>query len=262
MFEDARTTSYKPELVLSVAWRLLTELYRRQSADHQFRLMRTHPGISVAGQLRFLVNPREETVHSCTQLALNLGGQTGTYEVQVNGSESGRGDFLVRALAGQFLAVVHELETAIGFRAPERFPPSTQPVLAMRLVAEVLTATWLDRQEYGIETAWFDSSGGSRVQPWAAALGFDVLALQSGLDSGRIRWESVYWQVAGIFRLGVMHDGSMGVNAWPFDADRGALLRLDGRRTLHTIDLQTSYVKHGRQIEPLAALLLADLRSL
>lgn len=262
MFEEAITTSYKPGLVLSVAWRLLTELYRRHSADHQFRLMRTHPGISVAGQLRLLVNPGEETVHSCTQLVLNLGGQTGTYEVQVNGTQSGRGDFLMRALAGQFLAVVHELETAIGFRAPERLPPSTRPVFAMRLVAEVLTATWLDRQEYGIETVWFDSSGGARVQPWAVALGVDVRELESGMESGRLSWEAVYWQVSGLFRLGSIHDGSVSAKAWAFDMDQGIAVKLDGNRPTQSIDIQNSYVKHGRQLELSAAMLLADLRSL
>jgi len=87
-------THYRHGLVLGVAWRLLTELFRRYSAEHDLRLLLTHPGISQFGQLRLLLKPRARYVESCIQLVLNLGGPTGTYVVLLNGSETERGDFL------------------------------------------------------------------------------------------------------------------------------------------------------------------------
>lgn len=64
-------THYRHGLVLAVAWRLLTELFRRHLATNDLRLPRTHPGVSHYGQLRLLVNPRVGYVQRCTQLVLN-----------------------------------------------------------------------------------------------------------------------------------------------------------------------------------------------
>ncbi len=145
-------------------------------------------------------------------------------------------------------------------KAPSQLPPSTPPVLAMRVVAEVFAASWLDRQDYGFETAWFGWSGGSQVQPWAGHFGIDVSGLQSGLDTGRLNWESVYLQLSGLFRVGVMVNGDLGPRAWAFDMGAAVAYRLEGKQLRETLDIQQSYLDSGRRLEPLAARLLAAMR--
>lgn len=110
-------------LVLSVAWRLLTELFRRHGASHELRLLRCHPGISMAGQLMLLVDPEPQTILHCTRLILNLGGAVGTYEVCVRGAQTADGNFLAPALAGDLAAILDRVEAAMGFTAPTRLPP-------------------------------------------------------------------------------------------------------------------------------------------
>jgi hypothetical protein len=71
----------RPSVVLAVAWRLLTELFRRHHASHDLRLLRSHPGSSMAGRMAMYVDLRGGDLFGCTRLTLNLGGPTGTFEV-------------------------------------------------------------------------------------------------------------------------------------------------------------------------------------
>lgn len=251
---------YRPGLVLSVAWRLLTELFRRHGAAQDLRLLRSHPGNSVSGQLKLLINPRGDELNACPQLVLNLGGPVGMFSMYVNGVETTAGDFLTPTLAGDLAGVLSLMEQALGLRAPTSLPSSTPTELAMRLVSEVLTATWLDRQDYGIETAWLDWSGGSRVLPWAVHLGFDVAGLQASLEIGRLEWGEVYLQVSALVRLGVMKDGILVGRTFAFDMRAGTIVRLDDGKAGEPIDIRQSYSKHGRRLEPLVAQLLMELR--
>lgn len=149
---EEKPTGYRHGLVLAAAWRLLTELFRRHASGHELRLLQAHPGSSRFGQFKLLVNPRVGHVHTTTQLVLNLGGPTGGYEVHIGGAEVSRGDFLTAALSGRLSDVLERVDTAMGLRAPDQLPPSTPSVLAVRSVAELLSSSWLDRQDYGIET--------------------------------------------------------------------------------------------------------------
>jgi len=252
--------AYRHSLVLSVAWRLLTELYRRHSADHHLCLMRVHPGNSQYGQLKLLVNPKVGFVQTCTQLVLNLGGPVGTYELMSNGVEAARGDFLTPALIGHLTDALGQLEESMGLRAPLKLPTSTKPVLTMRLVAELLTSSWLDRQEYGIETAWFDWSGGARVQPWSSHFGVDVARLQAGLECGNLGWEEVFMEVSHLFRLGTMKDGDLCDGSLVVNMKTGVVTSFAGNQVGKSFALQPAYRKHGSRLEPLVAELLIELR--
>lgn len=251
---------YRHALVLAVAWRLLTELFRRHSAKHDLRLLRTHPGNSHFGQLRLLLNPTVGYVQTCLQLVLNLGGPTGTYVVLVNGNETARGDFLAPGLAGQLPTLLNEVEAAMMLRAPISLPTSTPPVLSMRVVAEILTSVWLDRQDYGLETAWFDWSGGPRVQPWASHFGVDVVRLQADLDSGKVEWEEVFLQLTDLFRLGVTKDGALCDPSLVVDMRAGVITSLNGDRPGEPFYLTQCYEEHDRRLEPLVAELLVTMR--
>lgn len=258
---EEKPTGYRRGLVLAAAWRLLTELFRRHASGHELRLLQAHPGSSRFGQFKLLVNPRVGHVHTTTQLVLNLGGPTGGYEVHIGGAEVSRGDFLMAALSGRLSDVLERVDTAMGLRAPDQLPPSTPSVLAVRSVAELLSSSWLDRQDYGIETAWFDWSGGVRVQPWAAHFGVDVARLQAGLDSGRLGWEEVFMEVSHLFRLGTMKDGDLCNRSLVVNMKTGVVTSFAANQVGKSLALQPAYRKHGGRLEPLVAELLIELRS-
>ena len=260
-FPEANTTGYRHGLVLAAAWRLLTELFRRHASGHELRLLQAHPGSSRFGQFKLLVNPRVGHVHTSTQLVLNLGGPTGVYEVHVGGAEVSRGDFLTAALSGRLGDVLDRVDTAMGLRAPDQLPPSTPAVLAMRSMAELLSSSWLDRQDYDIEAAWFDWSGGARVQPWASHFGIDVARLQAGLDSGSRGWEEVFLEVSHLFRLGTIKDGDLCDESLVVNMKTGVVTSFAGNQVGKSLALQQAYRKHGGRLEPLAAELLIELRS-
>lgn len=254
-------TGYRHGLVLAVAWRLLTELFRRHASDHVLRLLQAHPGSSRFGQFKLLVNPSVGHIHSSTQLVLNLGWPNGSYEVHIGGAEVSRGDFLTAALTGRLGDVLDRVDTAMGLRAPDKLPPSTPPLLAMRSVAELLSSSWLDRQDYGVETAWFDWSGGARVQPWASHFGVDVALLQAGLDRGSLGWEEVFLEVSHLFRLGTMKDGDLCGRSLVVNMKTGVVTSFAGDQVGKSLALQPAYRKHGGRLEPLVAELLIELRS-
>lgn len=214
----------------------------------------------MAGQLRLLANPNPESVTSCSQVILNMGGTAGTFEVQANGHSIASGDFLNRALAGDLTGVVGGIERALGWQQPTSLPPSSPATLAMRLIAEMLTTTCLDLQASGIETAWFDWAGGCRIQSWAESFGLDVPGINKKLTSGNANWQAEFLRVSGYLRLGTIVDDSMSRKGWVFDIDQGTVSWMDGGQLGPPIVIQDGYVKSRRRLEPLAAKLLIKQR--
>lgn len=245
---------------LPVSWRLFTELVRRHGTTHALRVVQTHPGASVAGQLVLLVNPRPETILDCPQLVLNVGGPTGTYDVRVSGSSIASGDYLWPTLAGGFGQVLNAVERCLGWQAPSSLPASSNQMLTMRLVAEVLSAMWLDRRQPAIEFAFFDWSGGCKVRSWSRALGVDVVNLQRLLDTGEQPWASVCLSVSGFFRLTIATDEQSANEGWVFDMDAGRACWTHNDQAGEVIHLPDAYKKSHRRLEPIAASLLARLR--
>lgn len=180
--------------------------------------------------------------------------------MHIGGVEVSRGDFLTAALSGRLGDVLDRVDTAMGLRAPGQLPPSTLPVLAMRCVAELLAASWLDREGYGVETAWFDSSEGVRVQPWAAHFGVDVARLQAGLDRGSLGWEEVFMEVSHLFRLGTVKDGDLCDGSLVVNLKTGVVTSFAANQVGKSLALQPAYRKHGGRLEPLVAELLIELR--
>lgn len=178
-------------------------------------------------------------------IGAQLGGPTGTYEVLVSGTDTLRGDFLAPGLAGQLPTLLGEIEVAMGLRAPISLPASTPPVLSMRVVAELLTLVWLDRQEYGLETEWFDWSGDARAQPWASHFGVDVARLQAGLDSGSLGWEEVFLEVSHLFKLGVMKEGDLCDGSLVVNMNTGVVTSFAANQVCKSLSLQPAYRKHG-----------------
>lgn len=231
-----------------------------QSGSKRLRLLRTHPGASLAGQLRILINPTRETLATCWQVVLNLGGPCGTYEVHAPRGLQCTGDFLSRSISGELGTVLDEILRAVGWSRPVVMPRSLPSVLAIRSVADVLAAGWLDRNAYDIETGWFDASSGCHVMPWIAAFGLDPTALQKALDTGSRTWDSIAWDVSGYLRIHMRDSVSATDTGLLFDLDTGTVRWAGNASAAEIVDIETVYRHHGRTLEPLVGQLMLALR--
>ena len=258
MQPEALAKSLRPALPLAVAWRIVTELYRRHYSTCNLRLLRHHPGSSVNGQLRMLVNPSAAGVVDCDQLALNLGGPTGTFEVQAGGSCCGEGEFLWAALSADPINVVDRIERYLKLPHPSSLPKTAPAVLVMRLVSDMLAASFMDRTGLAVETAWFDWSGGSKVQPWAQHFGKDVAALQRIVDIGG-DWQSVFFEVSDLLRLVKPFEVGPGSTEVLFDLHDAAALVLERGQVVEKVDLMAEYDQASRRLEPLTSRMLSRL---
>lgn len=248
-------------VVLAVAWKLLAELFRRYDAVHDLRLLRSHPGISVAGRLTLYVDPHGGSLYQCKQLSLNLGGPTGTFEVAISGSTVTEGEFLWPALVEDPARVVDRLESLLRLERPVALPPSSPAVVTMRVMAEMLMASLMDRRGLLLEPAWYDWSGGSRVRPWASHFEVDVVGAQKRLDAGSSDWVSIYFSVSNLFRLCFESDGGgSATTSALFDLETGTLLMTQGPKVRKKIDVMDTFVRADRQVEPLAADSISFLR--
>lgn len=260
MTTEQACRSLRPGLALAASWRVLTELWRRHCGGHDLRLLHTHPGASERGQLCMLVDPRAGQVMDCTRLVLNLGGPTGTYEVHAEGRRVAEGQYLWPTLTDDPAQVVDSLERQLGLRAPAALPASTPSVLVMRLVAELLTTTCLDRDGLAVETAWMDWSGGVSVQPWVVLFGRDAKDIQQRVDSGQLDWQRAYLDVSPLLRIAPSAGEATAPTECLMDMQAGQVLVQRHGKTTETVDVALAYAAAGRRLEPLAARLLAALR--
>ncbi len=257
---ESACRSLRPGLALAASWRVLTELWRRHCGAHDLQLLHTHPGASERGQLCMLVDPRAGQVMDCPRLALNLGGPTGSYEVHVEGRRVAEGQYLWYTLTDDSAQVIDGLERQLGLRAPAALPASTPPVLVMRLVAELLTTTCLDRNGLAVETAWMDWSGGVSVQPWVVLFGRDAKDIQQRVDSGQLDWQRAYLDVSPLLRIAPSTGEATAPTECLMDMQAGQVLVQRHGKTTETVDVAQAYAAAGRRLEPLAARLLATLR--
>lgn len=257
---DMPTGSVQRRLALPVAWRVLTELVRRHGASNSLRIIQTHPGISVDGQLVLLINPRPETMTTCPQIVLNIGGSSGTFEIRVGDSTTASGDYLWPTLAQGLGYVLQTLEYQMGWKEPVSLPPSSNQMLTLRLVSELLSGMWLDRNTPGIEFAAFDSSSYCSVMSWSSVLGVDVTKRQAQLGSGQETWTSICLSLSGLFRLAISKDLQGKNEGWVFDMDTGRACWAVGDQMNELIHLPDAYQKSHRRLEPIAARMLERLR--
>ena len=246
-------------IALPAAWRILTELFRRHGSTHKLRLLHSHPGISYAGQLRLFVDPTPDAVTESLQLVMNIAGETGRFEIQRDFQQMTNGDYLQPALQGNLAMTLETIERAFGWATPALLPPSSPDVLVMRLIAEVLTAACLDINNIGVETAWFDWSGGCKVQTWVEQFGVDANAINLKLHSGA-SWDSCFMGVSNLVRIGVVADDTMLSDGWAFNLDSGIAIGTNGSQPSQRFYVKDLYEKCGRRMEHVAAHVLAKLR--
>jgi hypothetical protein len=153
--------------------------------------------------------------------------------------------------------VVDRIEQQLKLPNRSSLPKTAPAVLVMRLVSDLLAASFMDRTGLAIETAWFDWSGGSKVQPWAKHFGKDVAALQRILDIGGL-WQAVYFDVSDLLRLARSSEGGPASSVL-FDLNEAVALVLENDQVVESIELMKAYDQAERRLEPLTARMLSRL---
>ena len=156
------------------------------------------------------------------------------------------------------MQVVDRIEQHLGLRGPSLLPPTAPAVLVMRLVSDLLASTFVDRAVLAVETAWFDWSGGSRVQQWAQHFGRDVTSLQRIVDAGG-DWQSVYLDVSDLLRLASPAEGEQARTEVLFDLRHAVALVLEPDKVAEKVELMKAYDQAERRLEPLTARMLSRL---
>ena len=260
MTPEQACLSLRPGLTLAATWRVLTELWRRHSAAHDLRLLHTHPGVSQRGQLCMLLNPSVGRVMDCPRLELNLGGPTGTFEIHATGKVKTKGDFLWSVLTDDLALLLERMERQMSLRTPSVLPVSTAPVLVMRLVAELLTTTCLDRYGLVVETGWMDWSGGVSVMPWTEYFGRRPRQIQAQLDNSELDWQREYLDVSGLLRIAPATSEAASQVECLMDMQTGKVLLIAQGKIVEAVDVIQAYAAAGRRLEPFVAPLLVALR--
>lgn len=250
-------TSVRFNLLQALAWRVVAELYRRHAGKRHLRLLETHPGSSMRGQLRLLVSAHTTTApNKSDELILNLGGPAGTADILRAGTVVLSGfDFAGPMLTDDPVVVVDRLESYLGLPKVRKLPPSTPSVLAVRTIASVLTHEWIAPQTIRGTLGLVDHSSGSRVPAWTAAFGIDHQGLTRAIDSGQQTWEQAYAQVHGFVALHNTTEDSPVLEAGPpfaaFDLQAGRIVLGSKRTAARWIELMPRYQQQaGRRLAP------------
>ena len=238
----------------AMVWRLIAEVLRRHSPQHQFSIFESHPGISARGRLHLVLRLDNRSFERCSQVIFNLGGPSGTMDF-VNGSGSPRCDmpFAVWLLDRDPIEVVDTITRGLGLKVPESIGASSPPTIAARVLADSLARESLARGALRVTSGWVDTSYGSCQPGWVSFMPVASRALDTTQLGSRV--------VA-------LHDATsdeaplMDIDAAPLaiiDLDDGKVLLVSGQSTIAHINLPTEYASNGRRVGPLSDRLLAHL---
>lgn len=152
-------------VLAALAWRAIAEIARHQHPTHELAIEQFHPGISPRGVIRLALASRSGGNPSAT-FAFELGGpEPGTWRVTA-GDHHGEEDFL-QLLGLHPRVVVADMLREAGFPAPgEALPPSSDRVLAMRLVAGLLERKVFSARAWRSTCAVYGNQGGYSVADW------------------------------------------------------------------------------------------------
>lgn len=235
-------------LAAALAWRAIAELARRHADTHETRVVQFHPGASVRGVIRVRLQYLDDRASSSVA-NFNLGGPAGTYSI---------GDVLqtCRSLSGLLMEhpenTIDEIERLM--QLPHRsgpVPPSTDRVLGLRLVAELLERRVFDRAPWRASLAAWDWNGGTSINEWYS----DLLGEKYASDAyGNLRKDAQ----ARLSDLVLVHRAQQDEmvhasemiegSAIAVDLDGGAISRLTPTSTTPMGDCRTLYTRYGRSI--------------
>lgn len=256
-FASARMT-----LVSALAWRCIAELFRRYGSRHRLMIHQVHPGSSLRGQLVIIAgggtNPGQPA------LALNLGGDSGTYEVirrvdgmPVDQRHPARGLFASGMLGSEPESVVAEISRSWGLPAVTGvMPPTDKAFIAVRVIAGLLERKVPEPRVWRTTSAYADSSAvGPMLSSW-----HEVFGDAKHGDASRLS-RYVLLHRADDDEMVRERDGIGGV-AWCFDLAAATAVSLSASAVGVRLDLMAEYQRCGRHLPGLLRQLEADADAL
>jgi len=255
---------YRFGVIQAVAWKIVAELFRRHAASHDLRLLETHPGASMRGQLSLLTGRPTAGGAEPASIMFNFGGPSCTCDVRAAGSTVvAELDFVSPMLKQDPIETIDRLEGHLGLRRPESLPPSTAGVLAVRTLSAVLSHEWLARTSLRVTSAWVDASVSCAVPKWTRVFSVDLTDLAGQVNRGAVPWQDAHAQTHRFLAIHeALDEGPMLEPDRPFvalDLTDGALVfagpGLSPRRT----DLSVAYQTAGRRLGPIVDAVLAHL---
>lgn len=250
-------------ILRALAWQAVAELWRRHGARHSLTVLETHPGISIEGQLRLLLDWTPSNAMGSTGLVFNIGGPAGTCHVHRQGQDVGETvDFVTPLLSTAPSGLVDRLERAMGLASTDSLPQSTPPVLVARTLAAALASQCLTTRPLSVTMGWVEMSAGSHVPQWTKMFAPTAPALAAEVHAGRLTWEAAVERVG---HLSALHRDTG--NGPLLDADtpfvgldwRAGVMVLGGQPSEKRIHLMSAYQEAGRNLSPLVSQALAHL---
>lgn len=179
----------------------------------------------------------------------NLGGPSGTYSIG--------DDFQTnRSLSGLLMEhpehTIREIERLM--QLPHRsgsVPPSTDRVLGLRLVAEMLERRVFDRAPWRASLAAWDWTGGTAISRWHSNLVGEKYASDVDGNLGKdahARLSDLVLIHRALRDAMVDAPGTIKGSAIAIDLDGGAISQLTPSATTSLGDCRTLYTRHGRSV--------------
>jgi hypothetical protein len=250
-------------ILRALAWQAVAELWRRHGARHSLTVLETHPGISIEGQLRLLLDWRPSNAMGSTGLVFNIGGPAGTCHVHRRGQDVGETvDYVTPLLSKAPSGLVDRLEREMGITSVPELPSSTPSVLVARTLAAALASQCLTTRPLSVTMGWADMSVYPTAPRWTQVFDPSAPALTERVHAGKLRWEDAVERVGHLSAL--HHDTGSGPL---LDADSPfvafdwhvGMMVLGGERSAERINLMSAYQQAGRTLSPLVARALAHL---
>ncbi len=255
-------------IIQATAWRIVAELSRRHAKEQDLQISSLHPGSSVHGCLLLKFLGRGQHPSARQPLMLALGGPPDVRGRYVLGFDLWNGtDFVSPMLSAHPETLVDEIDTRLGLVTPKSLQPSTDAVLALRCIAEVLEFQALARQAVRASPAYFELNGGGLIHRWVDLCHPEIAAeriqlMQEGADTEAARaWASQF--VA-------MYPDSYDESTPEEEAPRAMAVFQLSEGTVHlaregglveTIDIRSAYVANGRSLSELAHKVSSSLLS-
>lgn len=238
----------------AMVWRLIAEVFRRHSPQHQFSVFESHPGISARGRLHLVLRSENRPLDRCRQVIFNLGGPSGTMDLVHRSDIPGESfPFAQWLIERDPMEPVDSISRCFGLKVPSSIGPASPTTISARVLASALARESLARKPLRVTCGWVDTSGGSGHPAWVSLISIAGQALD-GIQLGS--------RVVALHESALDETPLMTADAAPIvivDLELGDMLLASGQQAVERIRLPAEFAANGRRAGPLAERCLAHL---
>lgn len=250
-------------ILQATAWRIAAELFRRHANRYRLLLSSVHPGSSTDGCLLIQFQTTDQQPPPSRALMLALGGPDdvrGQYFLELALSRGA--DFVTPMLSERPYQLIDELDAQLGLRTPVPLPPSTDEVLAMRCIAELLERQGLARHVVRAMPAYWEYNGEVHIHAWMDPIHPDLAIQRAAFTAASSNTDAARAWATQFVALRVEKDGAP--HAGPeskapiavFHLGQGTVSFIRNDALMETVAIRPSYVAHGRSLNALVTQVL------